>query len=172
MEEIDVLEKKNPQTTVFRQAVNYNSRKKITSSTTREELIVRFNNCWGLFKKNLPQFKCYDESWLFSQIFNNISRFCDSEEKAHLFSILKKRYNIEHIVLKPPRTRRVLQIKTSTSRRKYLKKTLMKGDEKDVQTLDETKGVSGLDFSYLTTTYGVVLGNDNLLKEILIQLRV
>jgi len=171
MEEIDVLEKKNPQTTVFRQAVNYNSRKKITSHTTREELVIRFSNCWSMFKKNLPQFKCYDDSWLFSQIFNNISRFCDSEEKENLFLILKKRYGIQHIVLKPPRTRRVLQIKTSSTRRKYLRKTPLKGEEKIIQTLDETKGISGLDFSYVTSTYGVVLGNDNLLKEILIQLR-
>lgn len=171
MEEIDVLEKKNPQTTAFRQTINYNSRKKITKTTTKEELIFRFDTCWSNFRKTLPQFKCYDDSWLFSQIFNNISRFCSIEEKENLFLILKKRHGIEYIELKPPRIRKASQTKSSIVRRKYTRKMPSKSEERYIQTLDETKGISGLDFSHIKSTYGVILSNDNLLKEILIQLK-
>jgi hypothetical protein len=170
MENIDASEKTSYQTTAFRQSVSYNARKKISSSTTREERIQRFDRCWNEFIKILPEYKCYDESWLLSQLFNNIARFYDESQKEELLDFLKKRYGIQHIALKPPRARKT-QVKSTKTRRNYNSKKTVK-DERRIQTLDETKEISGLDFSYITSSYGIVFPNGNLLKDLSIKLQI
>jgi hypothetical protein len=170
MEQLDVTERKNSQAVAFRQSVNYNVRKKLHFPTSKEDLMSRFDRCWGEFKKALSQYKCYDEIWLFSQLFNHLSRFCVVDEKEAFLSLLKSKYNMHDIVIKPPRTRKP-QLKTvSTPRRVYSTQRSKKGDSQ-IQTLLETREFSGLNFSTFTSTYGVVLSNNNVLNGLSIRLQ-
>ena len=172
MDLLDDLGTRNPRVIKFRQCVSYNARKKISSTTSKKELVCRFDKCWNDFSKVLPQYSCYDQSWLFSQIFNCITRFCDSKQKDELLETLRKKHDVEHLVLKPPRLRKP-STGASKSRRIYSSSSSKKTNrvERKIQTLDETREFSGLDFSYVVSQYGVVLSNTNVLKELSIHLQ-
>jgi hypothetical protein len=170
MEKLDVTERKNPQATAFRQSINYNVRKKLHFPTPKEELVSRFGRCWEEYKKALTQYTCYDESWLFSQLFNHLARFCVNEEKDEFLSLLKNKYNMRDVIIRPSRTRKTQPKPVSAPRRVYTARRLKKG-EKQIQTLRETKEISGLKFCNFASTYGIVLSNKNVLNSLSIRLQ-
>lgn len=171
MESFDDLGRRNPAAIKFRQHVSYTARTKIFTSTTEKELINRFDKCWNDFIKVLPQHPCYDHSWLFSQLFNCITRFCDINQKEHIIDILREKYKIHHLVLTPPRSKKPPS-GVSKARRVYISSSKKQiNEERKVRTLDETKEISGIDFSYVISSYGVVFPNTQVLKELSIQLQ-